>query len=361
MNKLIIYSNERLKGKIELKKIGLIFRNLNDEEKSLIIENYRKIIINKKNKNLAKKYKDIRENRERYERKEVEDTYSALIKMEERDKFLYDVIFSLYLDIIKNSFERMNLTYIKQYIKKLIVVEIDFEKFTKQFEEKYIKTLLPKILDFSNYISTTDGEIKEFNAFPFDFDMIANEQNQYHIKSLGLLLNEYETNNSFNMKNLEKLEKLLNKHDAEFNFNFMVIIDNMFRDDSLVENRIVNKVAFLERLLITKEDNKQETFILKVGILCNGLLGISNEKLSKQLKEIYKIRSSIVHGDSDTIINNIEKYKSIFSDLIEKGKSKFETKMNILIAVDAILEFYFIEVLKKYLENYELCEYMKKN
>lgn len=48
MNKYIFYSNERLKGKIEFKKIGLIFRNLNDEESNLIIDNYRKIIINKK-------------------------------------------------------------------------------------------------------------------------------------------------------------------------------------------------------------------------------------------------------------------------------------------------------------------------
>lgn len=361
MNKFIFYSNERLKRKIEFKKIGLIIRNLNEEESNLIIDNYKKIIINKKNKNLAKKYNDIRENRKKYERKEVEDTYLSLIELEERDKFSYDIIFCLYLDIIKNSFERMNLTYIKQYIKKLIVLEVNSEKFTKQFEEKYIKILLPKLLDFSNYISTTDGEINEFNAFLFDFDMITNEQNKYYIKSLGLLLNEYETNNLFNMENLEKLEKLLNENDAEFNFNFMMIIDNMFTDDRLIENKIVKKVSFLERLLITKEDNKQETFILKVGILCNGLLGISNDKLSKQLKEIYNIRSSIVHGDSDKIINNIEKYKGIFSELIKKGASKFETKLNILIAVDTILEFYFIEVLKKYLENYKLCEYMKKN
>lgn len=139
------------------------------------------------------------------------------------------------------------------------------------------------------------------------------------------------------------------------------MIDNILEDNVLVENSIVNKVSFLERLLISKEENKTEAFVLKVGILCNKLFDISNEHLSKRLKEIYNIRSMLVHGDGNKIIDSIDHYKKIFSDAIGKGKNKYETKLQILWCVDKMLDLFLIRVLNKYLDEPNLCEYMKQN
>lgn len=257
--------------------------------------------------------------------------------------------------------KKITLRNIKKYLKKIIVVELNEEEFEKQFEKSYISFLIPKIIDFCNYINTFDGDITNFDSFLFDFDMLSDPDNQYHKKALGLLLNEDKKQTSFSLKNLEKLEIMLNNNNTIFNFNFMMIIDSMFEEKGLIENQIINKVSFLERLLIGKTNNKQEHFVLKVGILCNNLIDIPSNVLKEQLKEIYDVRSILVHGNPDKIIDNIDKYQNIFGKTIKKGKNKHETKLNILIVIDTLLEFYFIEVLKKYLENYKLCEYMKIN
>ena len=166
---------------------------------------------------------------------------------------------------------------------------------------------------------------------------------------------------SLNEEKLEKLEKMFKLKSKDFNFSFIMMIDNLLEDNVLVENRIINKVSFLERLLISKEENKAEAFVLKVGILCNKLFDISNEDLSKKLREIYNIRSMLVHGDGNKIIDSIDYYKKIFSEEIEKETSKFETKLQILWCVDNILDLFLIRVLNRYLEDPNLCEFIKQN
>ena len=361
MSKLLFYSNTKLKNNIELKKIGVNIRLLNQNESEVLINRYKNILLNKKYKELSKKYQDIRENKDNYNRTEIENTYLSLIELEKKDRFKYDVIFNLYLDILNNKYQKLNLSFIRKYIKNIIVIDIDDIEFEKQFEHKYINILIPKLIDFSNYLSTRDGEINEFDSFLFDYDILENINNKYHMKVLGVLLNEIEKNNSIELNNLNKIRIMLNDNDKNFNFNFLMLIDNMFEDEGLIENQIVNKVSFIERILIGKDSNKQEGFILKVGILCNNLFQLDNSIIKEQLKEIYNIRSLIVHGNSEIIINNIEKYKTIFGENLKKGKNKYETKLNILVVVDTILEIYFMEILRQYLENYKLCEYMKCN
>lgn len=361
MSKLLFYSNTNLKHNIEFNKIGISIRILNEDESEILLNRYKNILLSKKYKELAKKYLDIRENKDNYDRLEIESTYLSLIELEKKDKFKYDVIFNLYLDIINNKYQNINLSYIRKYIKNIIVIDVDDIEFEKQFDSKYINILIPKLIDFSNYLSTRDGKLNKFDGFLFDYDTFENMDNKYHMKVLGMLLNEIEKNNAIQLDYLNKVQIMLNNNDKDFNFNFLMLIDNMFVDEGLIENQIVNKVSFIERMLIGKDSNKQDGFILKVGILCNNLFDFDNKIIKSQLKEIYNIRSLIVHGDSETIINNIGKYATIFSTSLKKGKNKYETKLNILIVVDVILELYFMEILRQYLENYKLCEYMKWN
>ena len=68
-----------------------------------------------------------------------------------------------------------------------------------------------------------------------------------------------------------------------------------------------------------------------------------------------------MHGDGNKIIDNIDYYRRVFSEVIEKKASKFETKLQILWGVDAILNLFLIRVLNKYLEDPNLCEFIKQN
>ena len=69
----------------------------------------------------------------------------------------------------------------------------------------------------------------------------------------------------------------------------------------------------------------------------------------------------LVHGDGNKIIDSIDYYKKIFSEEIEKETSKFETKLQILWCVDNILDLFLIRVLNRYLEDPNLCEFIKQN
>lgn len=118
MNRKLFLSNTKLNKTIQFKKLGITIRNLTDEEFELLIRNYKKIILNKRNRELAKKYQDIRNNRDNYNRTEVEKTYLSLLSLEKKDKFKYDIIFELYLDFVENAFEKNNIKKYKKISKK---------------------------------------------------------------------------------------------------------------------------------------------------------------------------------------------------------------------------------------------------
>lgn len=60
MKKVIAYIENELTNKIDLSKLGIIIRNLNDIEYNEILSTYKSIILNKKDKSLAKQYFDYK-------------------------------------------------------------------------------------------------------------------------------------------------------------------------------------------------------------------------------------------------------------------------------------------------------------
>lgn len=220
--------------------------------------------------------------------------------------------------------------------------------------------LIPKLINFSNYIASYDGDYKEYGMGKV-YEYKGTQKDENLINILFMMILSWKDNCSLNAEKLEALEKMFELKNNNFNFSFIMMIDNLLDGDMLVENSIINKVSFLERLLISKEYNKADAFVLKVGILCNDLFNISNDCLSKRLREIYNIRSKLVHGDGNDIIDNIDYYKKIFSKEIKKGQSKAETKLQVLWCVDTILNSFLIRVLNIYLNRPNLCEFIKKN
>lgn len=362
MKRLLFYSESVLGTEIiEFEKLGITIRKMKKEEQNNIIFKYKKIIISDADKELAKKFDDIRKNKSKYEQDEIIKTYRRMVNLEETNKNSYDVIWSIIFGGVYDAYKKLSLGYINKVINNFYIIEINQNEFNKHFDENYIYTLFPKIINFSNYVSTGTGKYEKFDGIIFDFEKMINKKEECNLIVFGNLLNECEKENKINESVLLKLQNMINLKDINFGFGFMMIIDTIFKEEGLIENQIINKVSFLERLLLTKDNAKQEMFILKVGILCNGLFDISNKRLSKQLKEIYNIRSLLVHGNELKIVDNIDLYKELFSHEIRKGKNKYQTRINILIAINCILDFYFIRVLNKYLENPHLCEYIKQN
>ena len=356
MQKIIFYVQNELKKNINLSKIGLVIRKLNDEEHSDLLDGFKSIILEDDDLQLAKEYYDFKNKKKKFTDIEKIQLFDN-ISNSKNEK----IIINIYNGFSKNVFEILNLPKIENELNNFLIAEIDTEEFNKHFYKDYIYDLIPKIIDFSNYIASDDGNYNAYGQCKiYEYKGVKNDKNL--IEVLFFVLLHYSSNTcSLNEKKLEKLEEMFNLKNRDFNFSFVMMIDNLLEDNVLVENRIINKVSFLERLLISKEENKTESFVLKVGILCNKLFDISNEDLSKRLKEIYNIRSMLVHGDGNKIIDNIDYYRRVFSEVIEKKASKFETKLQILWGVDANLNLFLIRVLNKYLEDPNLCEFIKQN
>ncbi len=355
MEKVIFYVKNKLKENIDLSKVGLIIRKLNNEEYNDLLNGFKKIILTGEDLNLAKDYYDLKNSNVKWNEEQKIKLFTKISKSENEK-----IILNIYNGFKGNAFEILTIENIKKELNNFLIAEINSEEFYKHFSENYIYDLIPKIIDFSNYVASNCGDYTEYGISKiYEYKGIKNDDNLINILFMVLLF--YGNTCSINELILRKLEKMFKQKNKEFNFSFLMMIDNLLEDLVLVENRIINKVSFLERLLISKEDKKQEAFILKVGILCHDLFIISNEMLSKRLKEIYKIRSLLVHGDSSKIIDNINTYKNVFSETLEKKENKMEAKAQILWATDTILDMLLIRVLNKYLDNPNLCEYIKQN
>lgn len=355
MQRVLFYVKNNLKKNIDLSKIGLIIRKLNEDEYSDILNGFKSLILVDKDLELAKEYYNFKNKKLKLTDKEKIKLFEEISKSENEK-----IIINIYNGFSKSVFDILTLSYIEKELNNFLIAEIDNEEFNKHFYENYIYDLIPKIINFSNYIASDDGEYEEYGSCKI-YKYEGTKKDEDLINALLFMLISNKNLVHINENVLNKLEKMFKMKDKDFNFSFIMMIDNILEDNILVENSIINKVSFLERLLISKEEDKTNAFILKVGILCNKLFDITNEELSKRLKEIYNIRSMLVHGDGNKIIDSIDYYKKVFSPVIEKKSNKFETKLQILWTVDKILDLFLIRVLNKYLEDPNLCEYIKQN
>ncbi|MBQ9013284.1 MAG: hypothetical protein IJ094_07005 [Bacilli bacterium] len=355
MQKVLFYINNNLDKQINLSKIGLKIRKLNEDEYNDLLCGFKTIILTGKDLKLAKEYYLFKNKLKEFNGVEKQTLFDNISTSKNENTIL-----NIYNGFNKNVFEVLTTKSIKHELNNFLIAEIDTKEFNKHFYKNYIYDLIPKIINFCNYMDSGNGDYEEFGQCKmYGYSEVKNRSEM--IYTLFIMILTYNNTCSVDNKFLIKLEKMFAEKDREFNFSFIMMIDNILEDNVLVENRIINKVSFLERLLITKEEKKSEAFVLKVGILCNKLFDISNEDLSNRLKEIYNIRSMLVHGNGNKIIDKIDYYRRIFSNKIEKGKNKYLTKIQILLSVDVCLNLFLINVLNRYLDEPNLCEYMKQN
>lgn len=362
MEKILFYSSTNLKSDtIVFEKLGITIRKLFKEEKEQIISSYSTLVANSTEIEYFKKFEDIRNNRENYSEDEITDIYRNVSDIDDKHPMKNFSLLYLYNSFIDDAYDKVTIENINTLVEHFYIIEIDENLFCKYFDSRYIGVIFPKIINFSNYINSKDGQYDKYEGTLLNFNRTINTNSEDFHEFIFYFFTECERSTKLNEDNLLKLCNMLNSRDTNFGFNFMMVIDNIFEDDVLIENRIVNIVSVLERLLISKEYQKQEMFVLKVGILCNKLFEITNEKLSRQLKEIYNIRSMIVHGNDDKILDKVDFYIDLFGPGITKGQNRYKTRSEILIVTCCILELCFINILNKYLDDTSLCEYIKQN
>lgn len=342
-NNILCFLNVKIE-EINLKKLGIKFRNINNEEIKYIMEKIKDIYCSKEIIDLFNKYqkiKNIDNNEKNIDKiKEAVDTYKEIQELDykKRNAFFY----------LEENKGKINIENVEANLKNCIIVELDESLYKECFGIWDIKSVISRIINFSNYLGN------EFKPMNFQMTEIKNFDNYEQI------INNIE--NTFDSKTLKKITQLLNSKDINFNANFVFMIENFLIEGISYENKIINMISIIEKLLINKQNNKQENFILKVGVLIYKDVEWDNDKISKVLKAIYEFRSMLVHGKEDEIYENKTKYADVFEDnKLKSITEKIELRYEILSTISDCLEKITKLVLNEYFDNVDFCDFLKSN
>lgn len=358
MVKMYFTTIEKIENPIVFKKLGIEIRKINDEETDYLLNLFTTNILTKEKIKLVKLYiKYITKKEINFEIKEDREKFKIfndeVDKMTEDEKSCY---FNLVTRKIENTI--FSNSYIKKNILKFYIINIDESIFGKSFDIKYAYYFISRLFKLTFFLNS-----KEVFAEEAKTKALILELEDFNFKGIELygdmLLKKNYYSCDINVKYLNDIANLLNSKDIYFNFYFSSIINSLYNSNDSLENKIINKVSVIERLLIKGNSEVSSQFVLKAGILCNdGILNIEN--LSAILETIYEVRSYLVHGNEKMFFEKLDVIgkKVGITDLTN---NRFSNRFKVLIGIRIFLDIILKDILKKYILNNELCEFIKQN
>lgn len=356
MNKVFFKLSDNSFSSINIKKLGMTIRKINNDEIENITDNIFNKVLTKQNRRiinighkiLVEHDVDIINNENDRKLFEEMNSFLGKITIEEKNNF-----FNL-MDIEKRKLNKRNF---KKSIESLCVLEIDEATFKKIYDIDRVNYILHSLFMFSYYISSKELEIENLksNFIFLKLDNISIENIKGFIQIFSL--ENYYIPYDFN--SVELITNLMNKKDIYFNMSFLSMIDSIFNTNASIENNIINKVSIIERFLIKKNDPKDKQFVLKMGAICFNK-SIKIERLSEVLKNIYEIRSILVHGNEKLLFDNMEHYIKVFN-VTQLKDNKYANRFVVLVTVSVYLDILLKEFLIEYINNNDYCEYLKNN
>lgn len=343
--KVLCFLNGKIKDEINLKKVGIKIRNIDKEEIKIIKNKIEEIYCSKEQMELFQEYQKARSVKKDEQNIEILNstiaTYEKLVNLEDSKR---NAIY--YLEKHNGIFDKK---IINRNLKKCIMVEINQEQYDKSFKNWSVNNVIFRIMNFANYIG---GKFNLINFYIIEIEQVNNYENI--VNDINYAYCDIEI--------LEKISKILENKDINFNSNFIFMIDDFLVNTDSFENRIIKMVSSIERLLIKDVSNKQQAFVLKVGMLIKKDINMDNDSLSKLLKTIYDVRSLLVHGNEDSIYRNKDHYSQIFNnEELKNAMSKIEYRYKLLSIVTSYLENIAKAIWKRYIDDVELIEYIKNN
>lgn len=230
-----------------------------------------------------------------------------------------------------------------------------------------IKSILLKkgnisLIDLRNALISSD----KFDIFSDELlnsvDSIFNYINKSCPQILEVVDLKEEDFNSF--------EKFINTLTNDRIRDFILIAECIFTKETSNSNSLLNYISCLERLLVKYEkDNNYDIVkqvVLKFGLCIsdNSDAGIDIQEKIKYIKYCYQIRSCIIHGNENDLLQAPMKFlKMTKDDIIQiMGEDKtYKTRfLNIWLA-NSFLENNIGIVIKEWIDNPKRIEFLKNN
>ena len=356
--KLYFNSDYKLENNIEIKKLGVIFRPITQEEALELFYFFRNNIANAsmiENVNFyMKRVKTKKFDFTKEEDRICFEKYNAWLDNlpdDLRECYWHFVLKSPH----KNDFSRNKIL---NRLLKLNVVDIDEKVFIKIYPLDYSGYFMSRLTSFSYFMNSKELFVdsdKKPNILISNDDLALDRPNI--IANLFLKDSYYKIDVDYNF--LEKIAYLMNKKEIYFCFHLVSIIDALY-DNVSIENNIINKVSVIERLIINGNEGIEKQFILKSGIILKTGKFKNIKDIEKQLKTIYNVRSYLVHGNEKLLFEQLKEIGDIFG-VNDLSKDKYNNKKEVLISLEIFLSLFLKDILSVYITNTDFCEYLKNN
>ena len=248
---------------------------------------------------------------------------------------------------------------IRKNICKLYVIEIDEKIFGEYYDLSYSKQVILNIFQTVVFLNSKELLANSIEKSIDFFEMrninLSNIDNYFN-----MIFQDKVNNIKFNKAFLEKIIELFNKKDIYYQMSLISTFNFLNNPDISLENDYINKVAILERIVICGTSEIERQFVLKVGILAFKDFH-EKECCSQILRDIYDIRSYIVHGNIKELFTKQDVYIKSFGIKHDEIKNKTTLKDTILIEAITWLTLILKNVLKQFITNNDYCEYIKNN
>lgn len=351
-------SKEKLNKIIQIKKLGIQFRAITENEINKLVNLFKDDIANSGLMKMIDYYiKNIENDKVEFDdEKQVNNFKNFKNKLNSLDKDLRDC----YWTLLNKKIEGKNFSKprVRKLISKLNVIEVDEKIFSEIYSIDYAHYFLSRLTGLTFFLNSEELFPNKDNSTQF----LLNENDISVSKSSvigNLFLEENYMEINVDYKYLDKIANLLNNKDIYFNFHLLSIIDTLFSNTSL-ENDIINRVGIIERLIIKENSNIEKQFILKTGIILKKGKFQNISDISNILKTIYNVRSYLVHGNEKLLFEQLKEIGKQVG-VTDLTKDKLQNKIEVIAAIKIFNDMFLKEVLLAYINENDFCEYLKNN
>ncbi len=366
-----IIVNFELKKTIRIKKIGLTFRKLTQGEKNIIKEQIDNVY--KKNKKVidqaVKTYK--------------EDEHLKLsMNLLSYDEVTRGIIVFCFM-LIKKGFSINSKTKIDKMLNRTIIISYDLKIMEEYINKESINKMISNILSLYGIYSKNiefNYKVRSDYEYILSNNILNIKEKDYFINLILDMLVSYKSKDGIR-KNVElsedyllQLKTFFEQLDKNEIRRFFTAIDMIYSKHNLIQNSIINNVTIIESILISEDREIKRNFVLKAGILLNSYIDKNYKKNTKQtnkftkdcLEYAYDIRSSIVHGNQEKILNIVDTYckkNKYINELINSCKDeKYNTRKDKALNVASSISYLAVRAtIKCWLEKPSIINYLKEN
>ena len=281
----------------------------------------------------------------------------------------------------KKDFKFLTPKELQERLEHLIIIECDENILSEYIEKENITKIISNLLSLYGIYNSPlefNTKVKTDYTFILESDFINRKRENYYSDLLLNFASSYKSKSdkrnslkyvSLSDEFLINLKKLVDTFDKKDIRAFISTIDLIYLKTSTLENRIINYTSTIEKLLISSNDTITSNFVLKAGLILKKYLNSDNDKSNETIRKIltfcYDVRSCIVHGNEEKIIDKLDKLLDKDKRLRKiciKDNNSYNNKLFNAYSISSIVLYLVVcSIIKYWFDCPSELKYIKNN